>query len=61
MPHPVTPTSEPCAASHRRIQVEKPRQIRVLGVPLDLGASRRGVDMDPRRCAWRAWRRVWRL
>jgi arginase len=27
--------------------VEKPRQIRVLGVPLDLGASRRGVDMGP--------------
>jgi len=47
MPHPVTPTPEPCAASHRRIQVEKPRQIRVLGVPLDLGASRRGVDMGP--------------
>lgn len=30
-----------------RIQVENPRQIRVLGVPLDLGASRRGVDMGP--------------
>lgn len=25
----------------------RPRQIRVLGVPLDLGASRRGVDMGP--------------
>jgi len=40
--------------SHRRIQVEKPRQIRVLGVPLDLGASKRGVDMGPSGCAWRA-------
>jgi arginase len=30
-----------------RIQVNRPRQIRVLGVPLDLGASRRGVDMGP--------------
>lgn len=30
-----------------RIQVEHPRKIRVLGVPLDLGASRRGVDMGP--------------
>ena len=24
-----------------------PRRIRVLGVPLDMGASRRGVDMGP--------------
>src|SRR5258707_5420004 len=24
-----------------------PRKIRVIGVPLDLGASRRGVDMGP--------------
>ena len=24
-----------------------PRNIRVLGVPLDMGASRRGVDMGP--------------
>jgi len=30
-----------------RIQVDQPRQILVLGVPLDLGASRRGVDMGP--------------
>lgn len=28
-------------------QVQPPRRIRVLGVPLDLGASRRGVDMGP--------------
>jgi arginase len=27
--------------------VDQPRQILVLGVPLDLGASRRGVDMGP--------------
>jgi arginase len=32
---------------HERIQVNRPRKIRVLGVPLDLGASRRGVDMGP--------------
>ncbi|MGA8431456.1 MAG: arginase family protein, partial [Candidatus Sulfotelmatobacter sp.] len=24
-----------------------PKQIRVIGVPLDLGQSRRGVDMGP--------------
>lgn len=30
-----------------RIQVQSPRQIRVLGVPLDMGQSRRGVDMGP--------------
>ena len=34
-------------ANQARIQVERPRKIRVLGVPLDLGASRRGVDMGP--------------
>src|SRR5579862_4281389 len=28
-------------------QVLPPRQIRIFGVPLDLGASRRGVDMGP--------------
>ena len=28
-------------------QVQPTRQIRVLGVPLDMGASRRGVDMGP--------------
>ena len=28
-------------------QVHPPRRIRVLGVPLDMGASRRGVDMGP--------------
>ena len=28
-------------------QAQPPRRIRILGVPLDLGASRRGVDMGP--------------
>ncbi len=28
-------------------QVQPARRIRVIGVPLDLGASRRGVDMGP--------------
>src|ERR1017187_8504584 len=28
-------------------QVQPTRKIRVLGVPMDLGASRRGVDMGP--------------
>jgi arginase len=27
--------------------IESPRQIRIIGVPLDLGQSRRGVDMGP--------------
>ena len=27
--------------------VETPKQIRIIGVPLDLGQSRRGVDMGP--------------
>src|SRR5208282_5970069 len=29
------------------IQAQPTRRIRVLGVPLDMGASRRGVDMGP--------------
>src|SRR6201987_4550136 len=29
------------------VQSLPPRKIRVIGVPLDLGASRRGVDMGP--------------
>ena len=32
---------------HRGAQARPTRRIRVLGVPLDLGASRRGVDMGP--------------
>jgi len=31
------------------------RKVRILGVPLDLGAGRRGVDMGPRPCASPAW------
>jgi arginase len=39
----------PRAASpqRRRVQVQPARRIRVIGVPIDLGASRRGVDMGP--------------
>ena len=32
---------------HSGTQAQPTRRIRVLGVPLDLGASRRGVDMGP--------------
>jgi arginase len=32
---------------HGGVQSLPPRQIQVIGVPLDLGASRRGVDMGP--------------
>ena len=32
---------------HKGIQALPPRRIRVIGVPLDMGASRRGVDMGP--------------
>ena len=35
------------AALHGGVQALPPRQIRILGVPLDLGQSRRGVDMGP--------------
>ncbi len=46
--NPVT-TSRPRAAGplHGGVQSLPPRQIRILGVPLDLGQSRRGVDMGP--------------
>src|SRR5271157_2970943 len=33
--------------SHGGTQALPTRRIRVIGVPLDLGASRRGVDMGP--------------
>ncbi|MFZ0663498.1 MAG: arginase [Acidobacteriaceae bacterium] len=33
--------------SYRGVQSLPPRKIRIIGVPLDLGASRRGVDMGP--------------
>jgi arginase len=41
--------SRPRAAGslHGGVQALPPRQIRILGVPLDLGQSRRGVDMGP--------------
>jgi arginase len=32
---------------HGGAQARSPRSIRILGVPLDMGASRRGVDMGP--------------
>ncbi len=38
-------TSAPAATLARRVAV--PRSLRIIGVPLDLGASRRGVDMGP--------------
>jgi len=44
------PSSTPSqAADDTRREMKEPvgRQIRVIGVPLDLGASRRGVDMGP--------------
>ncbi len=46
--NPVT-TSRPrtAGALHGGVQALPPRQIRILGVPLDLGQSRRGVDMGP--------------
>src|ERR1700761_3478353 len=33
--------------AHTGVQALPPRRIKVIGVPLDLGASRRGVDMGP--------------
>jgi arginase len=33
--------------SNSNVQAPGPRRIRVIGVPLDMGASRRGVDMGP--------------
>jgi arginase len=41
--NPITDTTSP----HRGMQALPPRRIRVIGVPLDMGASRRGVDMGP--------------
>ena len=38
----ITPSSSPSGT-----QAQPTRKIRVLGVPLDMGASRRGVDMGP--------------
>ena len=45
----MTKASETIAAekSYGGVQTLPPRRIKVIGVPLDLGASRRGVDMGP--------------
>jgi arginase len=43
--HPAIP--EPAASSVSGLQSVPTRKIRILGVPLDMGASRRGVDMGP--------------
>ena len=37
----------PTPASRTGAQALPPRRIRIIGVPLDMGASRRGVDMGP--------------
>ena len=37
----------PGSLLHGGVQTLPPRQIRILGAPLDLGQSRRGVDMGP--------------
>ena len=43
-----SPASELSAAPvYGGVQTLPPRKIKVIGVPLDLGASRRGVDMGP--------------
>ena len=43
---PETPTAG-VSSPHSGAQTLPPRPIRVIGVPLDMGASRRGVDMGP--------------
>src|SRR5579871_5044956 len=43
MPSDLSVAKFPKSGAH----VLPPRQIRIFGVPLDLGASRRGVDMGP--------------
>ena len=40
-------TNSTTSIPHYGAQAQPPRRIRVIGVPLDLGASRRGVDMGP--------------
>ena len=40
-------TNSASTIPHYGAQAQPPRRIRVIGVPLDLGASRRGVDMGP--------------
>src|SRR5467141_5468199 len=38
---------QPPATSHQSRSLFMPQKIRIIGVPMDLGASRRGVDMGP--------------
>lgn len=40
-------STESAAVPQKGLQALPPRKIRILGVPLDMGASRRGVDMGP--------------
>jgi arginase family enzyme len=40
-------TTNPAPVLPSGNQAQPTRRIRVMGVPLDLGASRRGVDMGP--------------
>jgi arginase len=47
MPNRTETPSLAASAPHGKAQALPTRRIRVLGVPLDLGASRRGVDMGP--------------
>ncbi len=48
MSNPAEPSNATFSSSLRGTQMQPPRRIiRVIGVPLDLGASRRGVDMGP--------------
>src|SRR5277367_673405 len=42
-----TDRPRPAGSLHGGVQSLPPRHIRILGVPLDLGQSRRGVDMGP--------------
>ena len=47
MTNPLEPVSFSNASLSAGTQAQPTRRIRVLGVPLDMGASRRGVDMGP--------------
>jgi len=46
-PQPTIPSAASSAGVYGGVQTLPPRRIKVIGVPLDLGASRRGVDMGP--------------
>ena len=37
-----------------------PKKIRILGIPLDLGQTRRGVDMGPSAVRVPGWKRGWK-